>query len=61
MEIGYDNSSLFGALSECFYKMLDNVIQKEQLFLSVTNRNILFKKVKMNCSEVIEWQLDRDS
>lgn len=48
VEIGYDNSSLFSALAESFYKMLDKIIQKEQLFLSVTSRNDPFKKVKMN-------------
>ncbi len=61
VEVGYDKSSLFSALAECFYKMLDNIIQKEQFFLSVTSRNVPFKKVKMNCSEVIKWQLDSDT
>lgn len=57
-EIGYDKASLFGALAECFYKILDNIIQKEQLFSSVRNGIAPYKIVKVNGCEAIEWQLD---
>ena len=58
VDFGYDKSSLFGALAECFYKMLNIIIYQEKYFKLVKSEIIPYKKI--NDNGILEWKLDSD-
>lgn len=57
-EIDFDKSSLFSALAESFYKMLNTVICQEKSLLISKSKTIPYIKVKSNDYETMEWKLD---
>ncbi|WP_317412319.1 hypothetical protein [Clostridium baratii] len=46
------------SLTKSFYKILDIIINQEQVFLSGRKESTPYKKVKRDDSEIIEWHLD---